>query len=204
MSEGAITVGLVEGKPKLPPELRELAREATLAAASQDWERARDRYQEMVKRAPASELAYANLGVAEHQLGNRLAATANLKKSLELNPSIAENWQTLGLIQYENGDLPLAIASLMRAIHEAPADASNRLVLAAIVRDYGWEAAAVTELKRALDLDPELADAHYNLALTYLGESPPRIELARRHYFAAIDLGAESSPDLEKLFGGGE
>jgi len=187
VSEGAITVGLVEGKPKLPPELRELAREATLAAASQDWERARDRYQEMVKRAPASELAY-----------------ANLKKSLELNPSIAENWQTLGLIQYENGDLPLAIASLMRAIHEAPADASNRLVLAAIVRDYGWEAAAVTELKRALDLDPELADAHYNLALTYLGESPPRIELARRHYFAAIDLGAESSPDLEKLFGGGE
>jgi len=204
IEEGAIRVGVVEGKPKLPPELRDLAREATLAAAAQDWERARDKYLEMVERAPGNELAYANLGVAEHQLGNRLAATANLEKSLSINPSIAENWQTLGLIQYENGDLPLAISSLMRAIHAVPGDATSRLVLAAVLRDYGWEKASVVELRRALDIDPKLPDAHYNLALAYLSESPPRVELARRHYYAAIDLGAEPSEEMDRVFSPGD
>ena len=198
LEEGAVSVGLATGQSQLPPELKDLAQQGTVAALSKDWKKSRELFLEMVQKAPDNALAYANLGVAEHQLENRLAATANLKKSLQLNPSISRNWQTLGLIQYESGDLNLAISSLTRAIHEDPKDGHNRLFLAAVLRDYGWEEAAVTELKRALQLDDTLADAHYNLALTYLGEDPPRIELARRHYFAAIDLGTEPSPELEK------
>jgi hypothetical protein len=53
-------------------------------------------------------------------------------------------------------------------------------------------------LKRAIDINPKLADAHYNLAVTYLETSPPLIELARRHYYTATDLGAAPSPELEK------
>ena len=67
------------------------------------------------------------------------------------------------------------------------------------MRDYGWTEAAVTELQRAVEINPKLASAHYNLAVTYLGESPPRIELARRHYFAAIDLGTAKSPEIEAI-----
>lgn len=198
LEEGALSVGLAGGQSKLPPELKDLAQKATLAALGQDWERSKEYFLEMIQKAPDNALAYANLAVAEHQLKNTLAATANLKKSLEINPSIARNWQTLGLIQYENGDLNLAISSLTRAIHEDPKDGYNRLFLAAVLRDYGWEDAAVTELKRALQLDESIADAHYNLALTYLSEIPPRTELARRHYYSAIDLGSEPSPEVEK------
>ncbi|MEX2579739.1 MAG: tetratricopeptide repeat protein [Verrucomicrobiales bacterium] len=200
LPEGALTVGVVAGQSKLPPELAELAREGAVAIAGQEWEEARDAYLKMVKEAPDNALAYANLGVAEHQLGNLLAAEGNLHRSLQINPSIAQNWQTLGLVQYERGDLVLAISSLMRAIHEEPGEARSRLYLATVIRDYGWTDAATTELERAVQTDPGLADAHFNLAVTYLDADPPRLELARRHYYAARDLGAEESEEIETIF----
>ncbi|MEQ1843823.1 MAG: tetratricopeptide repeat protein, partial [Verrucomicrobiales bacterium] len=155
---------------------------------------------EMIKLAPDNALAYANLGVAEHQLGNLLAASGKWGKSLELNPHIARNWQTMGLISYERRELALAISCLTRAIHEDPEDPESRLLLAAVIRDYGWKEAAVTELQRAIELDPGQASAHYNLAVTYLEMKPPRMELARRHYYAAVDLGTTPSPEIEALF----
>jgi hypothetical protein len=48
-------------------------------------------------------------------------------------------------------------------------------------------------------LDPGYADANFNLAVLYLGRTPPLIELARRHYQRAIDLGAKHDPAIEKI-----
>lgn len=193
-------VGRVEGQSKLPPELFSVAEEGAKAVASQNWEKARELYLRLVTEAPENALGYANLGVAEHQLGNLLAASGNLRKSLDINPSIAQNWQTLGIIHYERDELELAISSLTRAIHEDPSDARTRLYLAAVVRSYGWIEASITELERAVETDPQFADAHFNLAMTYLETKPPRVELARRHYYSAIDLGAEPSPEVEAIF----
>lgn len=203
-SDATMIVGLVEGQSKLPPELVEVAAEGAKAVASRNWERARELYLRMVEEAPENALGYANLGVAEHQMGNLLAAAGNLKKSLEINPSIAQNWQTLGIIHYERDELELAISSLTRAIHEDPSDARSRLYLAAVIRSYGWIEASITELERAVAADPEFADAHYNLAVSYLEIKPPKRELARRHYYSAIDLGAAPSPELEATFRSGE
>ncbi|MEM9016616.1 MAG: hypothetical protein AAGC68_06355, partial [Verrucomicrobiota bacterium] len=58
--------------------------------------------------------------------------------------------------------------------------------------------------QRAIQTDPSLADAHFNLALTYLDNDPPRIELAKRHYYAAIDLGIPMDPEVERYFSQGE
>jgi len=197
---GNLKLGLVTELASLPPEVAEMAKHGALAVSEGSWEKARGIYLEMIKLAPDNALAYANLGVAEHQLGNLLAASGNLGKSLELNPHIARNWQTLGLISYERRELALAISCLTRAIHESPEDPESRLLLAAVVRDYGWKEAAVTELQRAIELDPGLASAHYNLAVTYLEMKPPRLELARRHYYAAVDLGSAPSPEIEAFF----
>lgn len=196
---GNLKVGLVTELASLPPEVAEMAKHGALAVSEGSWEKARGIYLEMIRLAPDNALAYANLGVAEHQLGNLLAAAGNLGKSLELNPHIARNWQTLGLISYERRELALAISCLTRAIHESPDDPESRLLLAAVVRDYGWKEAAVTELQRAIELDPGLASAHYNLTVSYLEMRPPRLELARRHYYAAVDLGTTPSPEIEEV-----
>src|SRR5690606_3058851 len=81
----SMQVGRVTDLERLPPALAEMAREGALAVADEKWEEARAIYLKMVADAPDSALAYANLGVAEHQLGNLLAAAGNLARSLEIN-----------------------------------------------------------------------------------------------------------------------
>lgn len=199
LPDGALKVGMAKGQSKLPPELAGIAQRGATAVAEMNWVKAREAFLELVEKAPENALAYANLGVVEHQLGNLLAAEGNLNRSVQIDPFIAQNWQTLGLVQYERGEIVIAISSLARAIHEDPADARSRVYLAAVMRDYGWPRAATTELERAVQTDPDLVDAQFNLAVAYLNESPPRLELARRHYHAARDLGAEESPEIEEL-----
>ena len=182
----------------LPNELEELAKEGALASADQNWERARAAYQKMIDAAPRNALAYANLGIVEYRMENYEAARTALRRSLQHNPTISQNWITLGLVYHREQNYELAIASLARALHEDPKDPRAHLYMAVVINDYGWGSAAVTELQRAIQLDPSSADAHFNLALMYLEQDPPAVELARRHYYVAIDLGAAPDPELEK------
>ena len=70
-----------------------------------------------------------------------------------------------------------------------------------------WNSGAESELRRSLELEPEDAGAHYNLAVIYLQRNPPAVELARRHYYRAVDLGGAPDQSVEALLakeGGGE
>jgi Flp pilus assembly protein TadD len=72
--------------------------------------------------------------------------------------------------------------------------------LGVVIGRQGWIDGAQQELRRAVELDPAYADAHYNLAAFYLEEKPPAVELAKRHYFKAVELGVEKDPAMEKVF----
>jgi hypothetical protein len=48
-------------------------------------------------------------------------------------------------------------------------------------------------------LDETYGEAHYNLAVLYLERQPPAIELARRHYYRALNLGAEPDAELDRI-----
>ncbi|MBV9273535.1 MAG: hypothetical protein JO333_06555, partial [Verrucomicrobia bacterium] len=54
-------------------------------------------------------------------------------------------------------------------------------------------------LRKAVELDESYAEAHYNLAIIYTEHRPPELELARRHYYRALDLGAPPDLDIEKI-----
>jgi Tfp pilus assembly protein PilF len=60
----------------------------------------------------------------------------------------------------------------------------------------GWYSGAEDELQKVIQLQPNFADAHYNLALLYLQQTPPAVELARRHYQMALELGATPDADV--------
>ena len=50
-----------------------------------------------------------------------------------------------------------------------------------------------------ISINPDHREAHFNLALTYLGMKSPKIELVRRHYDEAKRLGAAPHPGIEKM-----
>ena len=49
------------------------------------------------------------------------------------------------------------------------------------------------ECGKGIVVDPDYAEAHFNLALVYLDRRPPALQLAKRHYLRAKQLG--SPPD---------
>ncbi len=66
-----------------------------------------------------------------------------------------------------------------------------------------WSAARAGSTRRRtscaspINIDPNYTDAQYNLAVFYLENKPLPSRLARRHYFRAVELGAEPDPEIE-------
>ena len=187
-----------EESGKLPPGTEELAKEGALASADLDWPKAKAAYAKMLEKAPGNALALSNLGAVEYRLGNLEAAETLLTKATQISPAIAQNWMTLGLIYRKRSQPHLAVSALTRALHEDRGDPRIHNLLGVTIRDLGWVQGAETELQRAILLDPTYASAHYNLAVMYLDRSPPLIELARRHYYAAVDYGEAPDKSIEE------
>jgi|GEM_PF-837415 len=182
----------------LPELTNELAQRAAAAVSRRDWPSARAAYSEMVEADPDNAPALANLGAVEYQLKDFDAAVGHLERALAAKPALAQTWLTLGMVHYERGDAMRALSAISRAVAEKPEDPRGHNHLAAAAKALGWLGAAEAELQRALDLDPQYAEAHFNLALIYLERRPPGVELARRHYLRAVELGTPRDELVEK------
>jgi tetratricopeptide (TPR) repeat protein len=102
------------------------------------------------------------------------------------------------MVHYQRDEFYRALSAVSRAVAEKPDDARGHNHLAAVNKALGWTTAAEAELQKALDLDPGYAEAHFNLALLYLERKPPAVEMARRHYLQAVELGAPGDELVEK------
>jgi tetratricopeptide (TPR) repeat protein len=183
---------------ELPNHTTVLAQRAATAFGEQKWEEARAAYEEMLKLDENNALAWANLGAVEQQAGKTLAAVECFQRSVEINPHLAQSWSALGLIFSSEGDTYRAISCFTRAIHEEPGDARAHNYLAIAAKNLGWVDAAQNELLRAIELNPQYGIANFNLALLYLDQKPPAIELAKRHYDKAVSLGVEKDEIVER------
>jgi tetratricopeptide (TPR) repeat protein len=193
-------LGIAEGRKTglLPPNTENLAQKAAKAFAAQDWKGARKAYQEMLEVDPENSLAWANLGAVEQQAGQIQAAIDCFEKSVGFNSDLVQSWLALGQLYAARGDKYRAISVFARAIHEDPQDARAHNYLAIVCKNLGWTDAAEAELQRAIELNPEYGIAHFNLALMYLERKPPALELTRRHYDKAVQLGLERDDIVER------
>jgi len=182
----------------LPDNTTILSQKAAVAFGEQKWDEARAAYEEMLKLDDQNALAWANLGAVEQQAGRTKEALESFEKSVRINPTVAQSWNALGLIYSAQGDTYRAISCFTRAIHEEPTDARAHNYLAIAAKNLGWIDAAQTELQRAIELNPQYGIAHFNLALLYLDQKPPALELAKRHYEKAVSLGVEKDEIVER------
>ncbi len=183
---------------ELSAKVLAIATDAIIAFERADLPKARTLFRKMLEIDPENVMALVNLGSIESRLDHLEAAEANLEKAVRLEPKTAPGWLALGALRYGRGDLDAALAALSQA---AVLDPNNPLVhgyLGVTIGSKGWYLGAEQELGRAIELDPSYAEAHFNLALFYLRRSPPAVELARRHYQRARELGAAPDPLVEK------
>jgi Flp pilus assembly protein TadD len=147
---------------------------------------------------PNDPVALTNLGFVEYRLKHLGEAEIFLKKAVRADPDSARAWLTLGVVCYDQDKIDAALAALSQAVLLEPKNARAHNYLGVTIGRKGWYCGAESELRTAVELAPDYAEAHFNLALSYLQHAPPSVELARRHYQRALDLGAAPDELVEK------
>jgi cytochrome c-type biogenesis protein CcmH/NrfG len=154
-------------------------------------------YTHTVARAPGSIAARYLLGVALMDDPARAAdAVAAFEAALRLNPDAAAVHEKLGVVLLRMpGRTHDAIEHLETALRLKPGSATTRGLLAAAWFDAGRLAAAepsgidatIAAYRRAVDLNPNFAEAHFNLGNALLRIPERRLD-AVAHFEAAVRL----------------
>lgn len=181
----------------VPEIAKEAAAEGNAAFSRKEYDRARKAYKKILELVPENVMALINLGLVEFSAGNFPEAEKLLKKAIMVKFDAPPAWLTLGTMYMDQNRLDEALAALSQAALYDPRNARIHNYLGVVVGRKGWIDGAQDELRKAVAIDATYTDAHYNLAVFYLENKPPSYELARRHYFRAVELGAERDPDIE-------
>ena len=188
-------------KPPKEDEAQRAHAEALKAFQKGDLEGAIAGYQRVLAIAPENPPALINFALARQRQKKYGEADQLLKRVLRNDPENASAWLLLGIAAYEQEKLDAAHAHLAQAVLYAPKNAQAHQYLGVTLGRKGWYSAGEEELRRALEINPKFADAHYNLAVLYMERVPPAVELSRRHYQKALELGAAPDPALVKKIG---
>jgi len=184
--------------PAATPSPAILALEGIKAFEAGDLDAGRRKFEALLAQEPENMIGLVNLGSLEYRAGRLEEAEKTLRKATRIDPDSFPAWLTLGVVAYEAGRDDLALASLAQALLIEPSNPKARVALGVTLGRKGWYTGAAMELQQALKLDDTLVDAHFNLAVIYLQQTPPAPELARHHYESALKLGAERDSVVEK------
>jgi len=185
--------------PRLPEDMRDTAQQAADLFKMQRYDEAADKYQSIIDKYPESLYAWSNLGVVRFQQGKLNEALRALQQAVKLSPTDAFSYMNLGIVYYQLNQFENAMDALERALALDPNNAKAHNYLGCACSQKGWQEVAEKEFRKAIDIDETFGDAHFNLALVYATSKPPSLELARRHYKRALELGIAKDPKLEKI-----
>ncbi len=188
-----------KGKSALPTAtVAQISAEGVSAFQSGNFAGAREAYQRVLKLEPDNLTALVNLGATEYRLGNLDEAEVLLRRSIQIKQDNPTAWLNLGIVYLAQNQPLRAMGSVGLAAADTPDDPVARNYLGLAAGRLGWREVAEAELRRAVELKPDYADAHFNLAVFYLERTPPAVELTRRHYHRALELGAAPDKLIEK------
>ena len=91
-----------------------------------------------------------------------------------------------------------ALQAAEAAVGQDDRNAVSRVLLGVALAGSGRADEAVSEMQRALAIEPNLPEAHYNLARLTLKSAPGNAAAAAVHYRNALKFGADPDPDLEQ------
>jgi Flp pilus assembly protein TadD len=181
----------------LSPGAKAAAQAGVEALAKNKFTDAETAFLKLLKLAPDNPNALVNLGLVEFRLGRAEESQKYLHRAIRVQPDAAFAWMMLGVNYMNAGDTEGATAALAQAVYLGPKSPQAHNYYAVALAKRGWYDAAEDELRKVITLAPTFAEAHFNLALIYFQQNPPAVELARRHYQKALELGAQPDPEFE-------
>ena len=183
----------------LPPGTVSMVVEAQRLYADRQLDKAEEKYIQVLQQDKKNVPILANLAVIQLEQGHLETAEVNIKQALVLAPDDPYSLFVLGHLRYMQKKYDDAVDALSRAAKLDPQDAQIQNFLGLALSEKGLRGPAETALRRAIQLDPGYASAHANLAVAYITQQQPLVELARWHYQKALAAGLPRNPELEKL-----
>src|SRR5208282_2026259 len=121
-----------------------------------------------VKQFPNSSRLQQLFGVALFKKGLNDEARQTLRRAIELDPGISENYYNLALVDLSERRYDAAAVSLEGALHRDPPNpAEVHLLLGRAYQNLNRAEPAIDQFKQALALEPRLPLAHYHLGFAY-------------------------------------
>ncbi|MDD5141209.1 MAG: tetratricopeptide repeat protein [Verrucomicrobiales bacterium] len=187
---------------ELPEGSGQLVAEAQKFFAAKQYDKAGDNYQKILQRDENNSIVLGNLAAIEMEQGKLDDAEKHLTTAVAQNPDDAFNLSMLGYLKFRQEKYDDALNALGRAAKLDPQNPEIQNFLGVTLGHKGLRVQAETALRKAVQLAPDYAAAHNNLAVIYINQQPPLVQLARWHYEKALAAGQPPNPDLEKALGG--
>ena len=182
-----------------PPGTVALVAEANRYYASRKLDQAEEKYLQVLQQDNKNVTTLATLAAIQLDLDHLDAAETNITQAVALAPEDAYSLFVLGHLRFRQKKYDEAIDALGRAAKLDPQDAQTQNFLGLALSEKGLRGPAETALRKAIQLNPGYANAHNNLAVVYVTQQPPLLELARWHYQKALAAGAPHNLELEKM-----
>jgi len=184
---------------ELPPGTVALVAEANRYYASRKLDQAEEKYLQVLRQDNKNVTTLATLAAIQLDLDHLDAAETNITQAVALAPDDSYSLFVLGRLRFHQKKYDEAIEVFGRAAKLDPQDAETQNFLGLALSEKGLRGPAETALRKAIQLKPGYANAHNNLAVVYITQDPPLLELARWHYQKALTAGAPHNLELEKM-----
>jgi len=139
----------------------------------QYWQNGLELFQHTLDVTAGNPFAYAYVGKAYDDSGEKEKALAYYSEAVRLAPHYVEGQYNLGTLLLEMGRTDEALKCLNQAITDDPAFARGHNNLAKALVVQGHLDGAISHLAKAIKLRPDWPEAHYNLGTTLLTDSKP-------------------------------
>ncbi|MDB6016359.1 MAG: Tetratricopeptide 2 repeat protein [Pedosphaera sp.] len=183
----------------LPAEAAVLVADAQRFFVAGEYDKAEEKYLEVLKLDDKNVPALGNLATIQMQLNHLEEAEAHIKQAIAVDPADAYSLLVLGQLKFQQRKFDEALDALSRAAQLDPQNARIQNFLGITLSEKGMRGPAETALRKAIQIDPGYGDAQSNLAVVYVAQQPPLMELARWHYQKALAVGHPRILELEKL-----
>ncbi len=184
---------------ELPASAAVTLDEAKRYFVAHELDKAEAKYLEVLKLDQKNVVVLADLAAIELELGRAEDAEKNIKAALAVEPNDDYSLFVLGQVKFREKNYDEAFTALSRAAEINPQNAKVQNFLGLTLSEKGMRGPAETAFRKAIQYDPGFAQAHVNLAVVYITQQPPLVELAKWHYQKALAAGQPPNPGLEKL-----
>src|SRR5437899_7908742 len=145
--------------------------QARTAMISKNYDEAIKLFQEAADKDPTQHVIFANLADAYSQAKKYDDAAKAYNKAIELKPDEAAYYNNLGSVQGNAGKIDDATKALQKAAELNPPGAGHSYYnLGAVLTNRGRAKEASDAFKKAIEYNPSMAQAYYQLGISYFGQ----------------------------------